>query len=43
MAAIAQGIAKVPGVSLLQSLVGTLTTALDKHTVPHWVDYLNDK
>lgn len=43
MAAIAQGIAKVPGVSMLQALVGSLAAALDKHTVPHWVDFLNDK
>lgn len=43
MAAIAQGITKVPGVSLLKTLAVSLAAAMDKHTVPHWVDYLNDK
>lgn len=43
MAVIAQNFAKVPGISLLQSLVGTLAAAMEKHTVPHWVEFLNDK
>lgn len=43
MAAIAQNIAKVPGLALIQQLCGSFANALEKHTVPHWCDYLNDK
>lgn len=43
MAVIAQNFAKVSGISLLQSLVGTIAASMEKHTVPHWVEFLNDK
>ncbi|WP_265019585.1 hypothetical protein [Cognatishimia activa] len=43
MAVIAQNFAKVTGFTLLQTLVGNIAASMGKHTVPHWVDYLNDK
>lgn len=43
MAVLVQQFAKVSGFTLLQSLFSNMCASMDKHTVPHWVDYLNKK
>ena len=43
MATMTQTIAYIPGVSLFQRMLNTLAAKLEKHSVPHWCEYLNEK
>lgn len=43
MATIVANIAKVPGVALFQKITTAFVALLEKHNVPHWCDYMNEK
>jgi len=43
MAVLVQNFAKVSGLALIQQLCSSFASKLEKNTVPHWCDYLNEK